>query len=483
MKKLSLFIALLAIGVTILGQQLVSITTLNNNYTVNNVQAYMNAYGWNTTNMDLNSVKSYKVTYNTTDEQGNTTIASGAVYIPKLTNCNYAPILTYGHGTEFLKNDVPSRNDYIGHGLFFSTTGYITVMPDYLGMGDNQGIQLYQHAETEATATLDLVRAVREYLDTATNELKDNGQFYITGYSQGGHTAMATNKYVKDNSLQNEFNVIACAPLSGAFDQSGAQFDLIFDGDSNYYAPSFLPFILGSYQRAYGNIYQNYTDIYKASHASQIENYLTSGTNSFNQWSAMLGTNYYGFMQDSVLQNILADVNRDTHPINVALRTNNLYDWVPTNPIRMLYCGSDSLVAPENSINTLDTMLNLGATDVEALNLLQSGDHNTCFIPATTYALEWFDSLAVKCINYASVESIESDISIFPNPVSYSLSVTGINLEITNLSIHSAIGQRYTSPNVVNNKIDVSQLPVGIYFLSITNKQGESIKRLKFIKE
>jgi hypothetical protein len=479
MKKINLLIASLLISCSIFSQQLISITPMSS-YSLSTVQAYTNI--WNPNSADLNPVESYKVTYNTTDVHGDPTVASGAVYIPTLTNCDYAPILAYEHGTEFLRNNVPSTNEYKGQGIYFSTTGYITVMPDYLGLGDNPGIHLYQHSETEATATLDLVRAVRQYLDTATNQLKDNGQFFITGYSHGGHAAMATNKYIQDNTLASEFDVVACAPLSGAFDQTGAQFDLIFDGDSNYYASPFLPYILASYQEAYGNLYQSYDEIYDATHASQIETYINAGTYSFNQWISLLGTNYYDFMQDSVLQNIMADVNRDSHPINRALRVNNLYDWTPQNPIRMLYCGNDSMVSPSNSINTLDTMLLLGATEVEAVNAFATGDHNSCFIPATKSALNWFNTLAQKC-NFASVEDSEvTTVKLFPNPATNILTIEGVELSDYNTTIHSTLGQLFDYKQI-NNKIDVSGLPRGVYFITISSKENVTLKRLKFVKE
>lgn len=483
MTKINTLLIFIILAISSRAQQLVSITPLSS-HSLNIVQAYLNGYGWTYNSQDLNPVRSFKVTYNTTDAQGNPTVASGAVYIPTLSNCNYAPIIAYEHGTEFDRNNVPSKNKYVGQGIYFSTTGYIAVMPDYLGLGDNAGVHLYQHAETEATATLDLIRAVRTYLDTTSaTSVMDNGQVFITGYSQGGHAAMATLKHIEDNSLENEFNVQACAPLSGAFDQTGAQFDLIFDGDSNYYASPFLPYILGAYQEAYGNLYQSYDAAYDASHSNQIQNYLTTGTYDFNQWLGMLGTNYYGFMQDSVLQNILADANRDSHPINVALRANNLYDWAPNGAVRMLYCGSDSMVAPENSINTLDSMVALGATDVQAHNLNPSGDHNTCFIPATSYALDWFDSLAVKCQNYASINNSEElNITLYPNPVSNILTIEGVNIENKSIFIQNSLGQNLPSNFLTSNQINVANLPNGIYFV-IIEEENTQLRRLKFIKE
>lgn len=481
-KLLSITSIAIAITFNNIAQNLISVTLLSS-HNKNNIETILNNYGWSYDPAKLNSVKSYKVKYNTTDVNGNSTIASGAVYIPDMTNCNFTPITVYEHGTEFRKNNVPSKNKYVGHGLYFSTTGYITVMPDYLGLGDNLGIHLYQHAKTEATATLDLIKAVRTYLDTTTStNLQDNGEIFITGYSQGGHAAMATLKYIKDNSLENEFNVVACAPLSGAYDQTGAQFDLIFDGDSNYYATPFLPYILASYQEAYGNIYQNYDEIYKPTHSSQIENYINSGTYNGLQWALMLGSNYYNFMQDSVLQNILSDTYRNSHPINVALRKNNLYNWVPNTPLRMVYCGSDSMVSPQNSTNTLDTMLSLGATDVQALNVLQSGDHNSCFIPATSYALNWFDSLANKCSNYLSSEhSIsENNSYIYPNPASNFITLKGLEKNNNTIKIYSLLGKEILTTNFNKDKIDISNLPKGVYFLNISNN---SRTRLKFIKQ
>ena len=480
MKIFNLFIASIIFSASAFSQQLISITPMAS-HSLSTVQSYTSI--WSPTVADLNPVKSYKVTYNTVDSHGNPTIASGAVYIPTLTSCDYAPILAYDHGTEFLRNNVPSKNKYVERAIYFSTTGYITVLPDYLGLGDNPGVHLYQHAETEATATLDLVRAVRQYLDTATNQLKDNGQFFITGYSQGGHAAMATNKYIEDHNLASEFNVIACAPLSGAFDQTGAQFDLIFDGDSNYYASPFLPYILAAYQEAYGNLYSSYAAIYKPSHAAQIELFVNSGTKTMNQWAAMLGTNYYGFMQDSVLQNILADVNRDTHPINKALRANNLYDWIPQNPMRMLYCGSDSMVSPDNSINTLIAMNALGATQVEAVNALQSGDHNSCFIPATKNALTWFNSMATKC-TYASLNDVkENPIAFYPNPVTNRLKIEGTELSDYDLVIHSTLGQLIENYSIADNQIDISGLQAGVYYITLNGKNGLNSTVLKFIKK
>jgi hypothetical protein len=156
-----------------------------------------------------NGVEEYKVIYNTSDIDGNPTIASGAMYIPW--GCSNFPMGVYQHGTVFDAESVPSRGqEQIG--LALAGFGYATVAPDYLGLGDNpSNIHPYLHAESQATVAADLIRAARTYIADSMG-LAHNGELFITGYSQGGHAAMGFHKYIEDNNLLGEFNVVASAP-------------------------------------------------------------------------------------------------------------------------------------------------------------------------------------------------------------------------------------------------------------------------------
>ena len=385
MKKLLFTTSFLMIAVLLNAQYFISATEIGNR-NISQVRANLNWLGWGSSTMTLNAVKSYKILYNTTDVHGNPTIASGALYVPQ-TSCNTMPLISWQHGTVFQKSNVPSNKYNKGTGLLYSGNGYITTMPDYLGMGDNPGIHPYIHWESEATASIDLIRAAREFLRDSL-QIQDNNQLFLAGYSQGGHSTMAVHKYIKINNLQSEFNVIASAPMSGPYALSIEQFDMVFDGDSSYYMSLFIPYASASYQLVYGNLYTNYNEYYDAPYDSQIESWLSSG----GKWDA-LPVNYYEFMQDSVISNIR---NKPDHPVNVALRKNDLHNWLPLEPVHMLYCGMDSIVAPQNAITALNTMTELGAIDVKAINLDPNGDHGTCFNPSINYALTWFDSLKVE---------------------------------------------------------------------------------------
>lgn len=417
--KALIFSLLIVLPFLSISQRLINYSYLNY-YTDSAVNSYLSYKGLDTNIFSSNNIESYSITYHTTDGKGSPTVASGAVYIPIKPNCYSAPILIYDHGTQFNLQACPSNGAYYTKGLRFSGTGFITVMPDYIGLGVNNDIQTYHHAETEAKSSIDLTRAVREFL-LIHGKIQDNKEIYITGYSQGGHAAMATNKYIQENSLIDEFNVVASAPLSGAYDLSKTQRDFVFE--TPYYSvPLFLPNILIGYESVYSNLYNNYSDMFDSPYDSIYEVNVTNKTTSGIFWQFNTPSNTYDFMQDSVIQNMLADTFSLSHPVNLALKNNNVYDWGPQNPMRILYCSSDNVVSPTNSLFTLDTMTSLGAIDVESINVSSTHSHGGCGTPTLNYTSLWFDSIKSPNCTKGSFSNIGfcSNDSVLYNGTYYS---------------------------------------------------------------
>ena len=306
-------------------------------------------------------VNFYKITYTTTDTDGQPTVASGAVTIPITEECNTFPMTAYCHGTVLRRLDVPSERNLestIITGL--SSAGYIGLAPDYLGLGEDEGVHPYVHAESQATATLDMISATREFLETT--DVQDNGQVFITGYSQGGHAAMAALKYAQDNNLVDEMGIAGGAPLSGPYDMSGSQANLILS-DEPYSTPGYVIYLLVSYQSVYGNLYNELSDVIIAPYATEVAPYFDGVQNEFSMSvvNDILPDNIDEFMRDSVLTNF---ENNPNHPLRVALADNDLFDWAPNFPLRMYYCDADEQVAFTNSTTTEQIMITNGATDV-----------------------------------------------------------------------------------------------------------------------
>ena len=129
-------------------------------------------------------VELWKVTYTTPDAFGVLDTASGLLTIPVGDETIIHPLAVYQHGTVDGPSDVPS-NLQGGYelGMVLSGVGFATLTPDYLGAGEARGFHPYVHAATEASAAVDMIRAVRSHAPEM--DLLLNDQLFITGYSQG----------------------------------------------------------------------------------------------------------------------------------------------------------------------------------------------------------------------------------------------------------------------------------------------------------
>jgi pimeloyl-ACP methyl ester carboxylesterase len=417
-------------------------------------------------------VEYYKVTYTTTDTDGSQTVASGAVTIPVAADCNSFPMIAYCHGTVLRRYDVPSAQNLEGNILVaLSSAGYIGVGPDYLGLGDDEGVHPYVHAESQATATLDLISAAREFLET--RDEQDNGEVFITGYSQGGHASMAALKYAQDNDLVDELGIVAGAPLSGPYDMSGSQANLILS-DEPYSTPGYVIYLLISYQSVYGNLYNELSDVIMEPFATDVAPYFDGEQDEFSMGvvNDLLPNNIDEFMRDSVLTNF---ENNPNHPLRVALADNDLFDWAPEMPLRMYYCDGDEQVAFTNSTTTEQIMITNGAADVGSENVLPGANHGGCVFPALTAAYNFFDGLASPCSSTLSsfAESKEDRLKIYPNPASDYLYID-FESQNAQLFIYDVNGRQLVNEtlNLSDSRIDVSNLPKGNYILTVRDEKG-----------
>jgi len=427
-------------------------------------------------------VDMYYVLYHTTDAQGNATQASGALMVPVTDTCDFFPYVSFQHGTVLRKNDVPSRNNGEAiAGQFFAALGYVSSMPDYVGLGDSPGLHLYLHAETEATATLNLIRASRAYLSDTLN-ISDNGQLFLAGYSQGGHATMAAHKYIEDNNLTQEFNVVASAPAAGPYHLSGAQADMIFLNPA-YPRQGYIIYLLFAFNEVYQNLFTHPSQVLKPPYDQTIPPYL-NGNYNMTALNNALPDSLHEYLQDSVYQ-LLLDHYTKNHPIWQNLEENDNYNWKPNAPIRMLYCEADEQVTYLNAVNALQAMQANGANDVQALNLNTSGTHSSCTGPAFLSMISWFNTLAQTCYNTSYVSELQrSKTNLFPNPTNGSLYITNAET-IECISIYNAFGQKVLDIKLLDANtlypLNLDFLADGVYFIQIQTKNNTLITE-KLIK-
>lgn len=329
-----------------------------------------------------------KVVYGTVDPIGTPTKASGLLVIPKNTT-KALPLLSFQHGTILNKIEVPSRLKGGGEaGLIFATEGYVTVCPDYLGLGDGEGLHPYMHGESEATSIIDLIRAAKSICKSRGVTLND--QLFLTGYSQGGHATLAALKMIEEQ-FSSEFTLTACAPMAGPYDLSKTQLDFVLS-DEPYAEPGYLPYILFAYNKVY-NMYPDLGNVFVSPYYDQFKQYFndnpTAGLGAVNQLWPSPGVPK-AVLKPEIVQSIKEDA---INPLNIALRKNDLYDWTPASSIQLCHCDGDKHVPYENAEIAYQSFINRGAQNVKLVNPLPGGTHSTCVLPSILYTLGWFNSL------------------------------------------------------------------------------------------
>ncbi len=362
-------------------------TSLMETWTPDQVDSIINTIGGGATAFlhVQYGVSVYKVVYQTTDPFGRLTIASGAFCVPNGDSLPALPMVSYQHGTVASDNSVASRrNDEVVIGIVYATSGYMCTMPDLLGLGDSPGLHPYIHAKSEATAVIDMLRACRDF-STDLNKVWDH-RLFLFGYSQGGHSTMATHREIQ-TYYEPEFVVTGSAPMAGPYDCSGVQAQVITSFDP-YPTPGYLPYVLFSYQMVY-HLVPDVVALLKPPYDSIIPP-MFDGTHDIGEINNVSNPVPRLMVKDAEMAAFDADPN---HPLKVALRKNDLYDWIPKSPVKMFYCSSDDQVNYQNSIVAYNHFVAAGATTVSLFETADNLNHGDCALPTMLFGKLYLDSL------------------------------------------------------------------------------------------
>jgi hypothetical protein len=328
----------------------------------------------------------HKITYETVDPTGRPVIASGAVVLP-LTPPGAVPVFVYQHGTILQPAAAPSAMDLRGEivaGAAMASSGYATILPDYLGLGDSAGPHYYHHARSEATVAVDMLRAAQTYI--AAQGVALSGKLFIAGYSQGGHAALALLRELEMLHAQ-EFVPTACAAMAGAYDLSGVT---TADALSSRQQPNpyYFLYLLNSFQHVYG-LATSLADLLAPPYDQTLPP-LINGKADAEEINRAMPSSPVNILKAEYLEAFRSNVR---HPLRLALADNDLHRWAPRTPVRLYHCTGDQDVVFANSQAALESFRAHGTAQVELIEPLAGGDHGTCVEPSMLHAKAWFDSL------------------------------------------------------------------------------------------
>ncbi|SFU97992.1 alpha/beta hydrolase family protein [Pseudoduganella namucuonensis] len=215
----------------------------------------------------------HSVRYQTVGGHGEPADAGAVIMLPSGSHPQCAgprPVMLYAHGTVLDRNFSMARLSGEARlvAAMFVAQGYIVVAPDYAGYGASSlSYHPYLNAEQQAADMVDALRAARASYGVL--GVRPAPRLYITGYSQGGFVALATQRAIERDHA-DEFRVTAAAGLSGPY-ALARMADDIFSGRPNTGVTAYLPMLTTSGQRAGAALYAAPEDLYEARYASGIE--------------------------------------------------------------------------------------------------------------------------------------------------------------------------------------------------------------------
>lgn len=421
-------------------------------------------------------VKVYRLVYWTPAPKGDSlTLASGLLFLPD-GDCLW-PVSSYQHGTNYYGNAPSELGSEWVLGVPFATGGYLVSMPDYVGYGATPDMigHPYLHAETEASATIDMLRAVRNWCEDEGVGLSD--QLFLGGYSQGGHATIATQRSMEQD-FSEEFTITASAAGSGPYDLEGTMVNYILT-DSSEADAFFIAFVVMEYQRLYGNLWDNPSEALVAPYDTILPRFFDPA----NPIPGPLPDTAIRMFQPAFVQAVKTD---SMHPARVAMRENNLFQWSPQTPTRLSYCDADELVPFQNSIVARDSFLARGALDITAISLDPTLGHETCALPMIFNTKYWFDGLKDSCVvDSGEVNQLLAqsawEVNVYPNPADEFLTIDlhTPSLQAVHVSLLDITGRvKMETRMAVHDrvKLNVRDLSPGTYWILI--RQNENLKRL-----
>jgi hypothetical protein len=328
---------------------------------------------------------------------------SGGILVPEIAAASIKGLILYFHVTTAQRNNVPSNfstvakptgNDPEGILLaaIWASQGYVVVMPDDLGLGDDltHPHPYVLYPAQSAQCGLAMVKAARTLL-AASYGITGSMPLFLTGYSEGGAYALQSERMMQENPLYaSALNVDLkkAVPLSGAFDVTGTMLPYLFDNvtaaHNNWFSLNpttsglgkpYISAYLGTSFAIYSNVAP--TDVFASAFyncatssacvgspnltslyfESPLSFGLVSGADdilillTYNQ-AVLTG---YSVANNSIIPLLTsayatALMNKDTtNPLYSLALTADTYQFVPSVPVTLVSLMEDSVVTRKNT--------------------------------------------------------------------------------------------------------------------------------------
>ncbi len=338
------------------------------------------------------SVLAFRLKYHTKNLAGELVEASGLVRLRSdlLEPSDEAiPVISYQHSTRILRVESPSTSfvdpEGMGGVMYFAPRGYLWAMPDYLGLGISKEPQSYLHAKGQAIVCADFLVAVEEW--ATSKEIRIDRKVIAMGYSQGGHTTLALQKYLESEANHTKFSIRASFAMAGPYSVAGVGLEQALKSKSS---TQLLFVALAFYGlSADPSLKINMSKIVNEKYESVLPK-MFNGEVGFDEAAAMLPKNAEEFFTTKFLGEVI--VSQANHPTLQALKDQDVVDFQALAPVYLIHAPKDETVLYENS-TLAKKYLKARGSQVQLITLDESLNHVSAALPAFAEAAKVIDIL------------------------------------------------------------------------------------------
>ncbi len=335
-------------------------------------------------------VSGLRVVYRTVSATGRPTVASGIVVLPS-DDAGTLRAVSFAHGTHSGRRSagsVAEDGQSRVAAVYYAAAGYAGVAPDYLGLGLGAGAHPYLDAASEASASLDMLRAARAVAAGQGRVLER--RVLVTGFSQGGQAAMALGRQLQGGA-DPYLRLGALAPVSGTYDLRRAQLpaSLHVKGSLDPRVSAFnLAYATVSWNRLH-HLYKTPSEVFRAPYDAKMERLFDGGHEEPDIFPQLPAS-----PERLVTPRYLHRLERPSGALLRAIRAaDGTCDWAPRVPIRLYGASGDEQVTFGNTRNCVRAIRARGTRpQVVDYGTGAGTDHFATLYRALPDTLRWFRS-------------------------------------------------------------------------------------------
>ncbi|WP_433472591.1 hypothetical protein ACQPZP_27390 [Spirillospora sp. CA-142024] len=272
--------------------------------------------------------------------------------------------------------------------IYYAAAGYAGVGPDYLGLGLGPGPHPYMHAGSEASASLDMLRAARSV--AAAHGSRFDRRVMVTGFSQGGAAAMALGRELQ-RGADPYLRLGALAPVSGPYDLRHAQIPASLTSRTTL-APKasvfYLAYITVSWGRLY-DLYDSPSKVFESPYDKFVEGLFDGTKDQDTQIMPQLPNTPIELLTPRYRRWLL----HPSGPLLRAIRSSDgTCDWRPRVPVRLFAGSGDEQVAHTNTLSCMQALRAHGA-EPQFVDYGPGTAHMDSLTRGVPDTLNWFQSL------------------------------------------------------------------------------------------